>query len=139
MTPAGDPMEAKVHEPVPPEGTAGNGRKVPAATVPWNSGEITGSSRRRRASGERSCHRTLRGATRRSVDSVTVRAWRCALRRASCGSRCVAPVRNRSTTAEMTLPLFGNPPCFSATNQCFAPGSAASRKGTVPSPSRSSV
>jgi hypothetical protein len=118
---------------------AGGGRSTLGATAPWNSGEISGSSRRRCASADRSCQRTLRGATRRITDSVSTRAPGVRLRRVEVGRRSVLPVRSRSTAAEITLPLLGRPPCFSATYQCAAPGSVAIRSGTVPSPSCSSV
>ena len=61
------------------------------ATDPWNSGDTTGSSRRRRASGDRSCQRTLCGATRRSVDSVTLAPRRHAAAPRRAGSRSVLP------------------------------------------------
>ncbi len=114
---------------------ASNARSSMAgSTAPWNSGETTGSSNRRRASGDRCCHFTLCGATRRSAVSLSLRSTVTRPREVDAASRFVPPLRSRSTTAAMTRPLFGRPPCFSPTYQAGAPGRTASASGTVPSP-----
>jgi hypothetical protein len=93
-----------LREPVP-----SRRRRLSGATAPWNSGDTTGSSSRRRASGDGPASAPMRrhaaqcglaDRARRHVDRAGVRVAVC--------RRWVELVRNRSTTAEMTRPLFGS-------------------------------
>ena len=68
----------------------------------------------RLASGDRSCQRTLCGATRRSVGLRSRRARGAWQRDATRAAARWCRSRSRSTTAAITRPLFGRPPCFSA-------------------------